>query len=348
MGHRYNLPALIRKLVSWGETLKGAYVERDDRISDIFYYFEKLTTLATGRTVGRKIGIVQEVLLRKYLEQDVSLRRRMLLEKSLMGSSGASHKVEFAWFQKVTVDVQVGDEIPGTGVSVISTDLERQRIRVSLTGTAVRAWLELGSRVESGPVRAHLVAADVEIRLADLEDESCQIDVLDLQKLLAALESKRVGAQRFSSSEKLGSGIQTIEKAKQASMVAVDLNILHNGTVKPLSGSDEGKTYISLVALGNGVHWTEKDLAILGTYVDYTYSVKDSAIVRYAEFVRALAGGDPAKFFGLFMEYFKGMTKAPPDEFQVSDDDFVVVAPAEEGRSLKAVISEHVLEQNPD
>ncbi len=247
-------------------------MERDERISDVFYYFEKLTTLATGRTVGRKIGIVQEVLLRKYLEQDASLRRRMLLEKSLMGSSGASHKVEFAWFHKTTVDSASGEEVPGTGVSVEKIDVAQERVRIAVTGTSVRTWLGLGNLVKSRPVRTHLLTEGVEIRLTAIDEESCQVDVLDLKKLLAALESKRVGAQRFSGSEKLGSGIQTIEKAKQASMVAVDLDILHNGTVKPLAESSGDKNYLSLVALGNGVHWTDKDVAILGTYVDYTYS----------------------------------------------------------------------------
>ena len=54
---------------------------RDQRISDIFYYFEALTTLTSGRTVGRKIGVVQEIILRKYLEQSEHLRRRMYLER---------------------------------------------------------------------------------------------------------------------------------------------------------------------------------------------------------------------------------------------------------------------------
>jgi hypothetical protein len=321
-------------------------MERDDRISDVFYYFEKLTTLVTGRTVGRKIGIVQEVLLRKYLEQDASLSRRMLLERSLMGSSGASHKVEFAWFRITSADLAPGEEIPKIDVRVESIDAARERVRIVDNDTHVGGWLTLGALVKSGPLRPHLLAKRAEIRLASLSEDSCRIDVLDLNALLAALESKRVGAQRFSASTKLGSGIQTIEKAKQASLVAVDLDLLHNRTVKPLSES-EGRSFISLVALGNGVHWTDKDVTILGTYVDYTFLVKDKAIVRYAEFVRNLAGGDPTAFFELFMEYFKGMTKAAPDDFQVSDNDFEIVSPRDETRSLREVISDHVLERNP-
>src|SRR5207247_597991 len=120
----------------------------------------------------------------------------------------------------------------------------------------------------------HLEDRGREIRIREVDDDSVSLDILDLSQLLASLESKRVGAQRFTGSEKLGSGIQTIEKAKQASLVAIDLDLEHNGNVKPLQKADDPpKKLISLVALGNGVHWTDKDRAILGTYVDYCYLV---------------------------------------------------------------------------
>jgi hypothetical protein len=62
-------------------------VIRDPRISEIFYFFEAYTSVVTGRTVGRKIGIVQEFILKKYLEAVPDLRRRMYLEQFLTGRS---------------------------------------------------------------------------------------------------------------------------------------------------------------------------------------------------------------------------------------------------------------------
>ncbi len=104
---------------------------RDPRISDIFYYFEKHTTFASGRTVGRKIGVVQEIILRRYLEQSETLRRRMYLEQSLTGRSGASHKVEFSWYSMSSVEVCVGDQIPGSdGLRVSKIDHTKRRISV--------------------------------------------------------------------------------------------------------------------------------------------------------------------------------------------------------------------------
>lgn len=41
--------------------------ERDPRISEIFYYFERHTSITSGRTVGRKIGVVQEIICMSLL-----------------------------------------------------------------------------------------------------------------------------------------------------------------------------------------------------------------------------------------------------------------------------------------
>ncbi len=322
---------------------------RDERISEIFYFFEALTTLTSGRTVGRKIGVVQEVILRWYLEDSEQLRRRMYLEQLLEGASGASHKVEFSWFaisprEGLDAGAEL-DDTDGLTIGAVDEATERVRIRGPWGGNGV--WLGVGKPTpRSGPLRAHLDEHQLDLRIRSCED-GIDLDVVDRSQLLASLESKRVGAQRFSASEKLGSGIQTIEKAKQASLVAIDLDIRHNGSVKPLevaAGADKGT--ISIVALGNGVHWTPKDQAVLGTYVDYTYLVKDDAIIRYAEFVQEFVD-EEEDFLDFFMSYFQGMTKQERDEFEVDDDDFEIVAPTDEERSLRVVLEEHVAAFNP-
>lgn len=321
----------------------------DERISEIFYFFEALTTLASGRTVGRKIGVVQEVIMRWYLEDSEMLRRRMYLEQKLEGASGAAHKVEFSWFALSSHEqMAVGDALEDTsGLSIVAADDAAERVRIAGPWGGNGVWIGVGRPTpRTGPLRAHLDqhARDLRVRRCD---DGIDLDVIDRSRLLASLESKRVGAQRFSASENLGSGIQTIEKAKQASLVAIDLDIRHNGSVKPLeaaAGQDKGT--ISIVALGNGVHWTAKDRAVLGTYVDYTYLVRDAAIIRYAEFVQELADEDD-DFLDFFMAYFQGMTKQERDDFEVDDDDFEVVAPADEARSLREVLEQHVAAFNP-
>lgn len=110
-------------------------------------------------------------------------------------------------------------------------------------------------------------------------------------------------------------------------MVAVDFDLKYNGAAMSLGGRDAERPYRSFVILGNGVHWTDHDLSILNTYVDYTYLVRDSAIVRYAEYVRKKAELDGEDFFNYFMAYVKGLTTTPPDDFKVHDSDFVPCRP---------------------
>lgn len=85
---------------------------------------------------------------------------------------------------------------------------------------------------------------------------------------------------------------------------------------------------------------------MLGTYVDYTYLVKDAAIIRYAEFVQEFVD-EEEEFLDFFMSYFQGMTKQERDEFEVDDDDFEIVAPTDEEGSLRVVLEEHVAAFNP-
>lgn len=319
--------------------------DRDERISEIFYFFEKLTTLESGRTVGRKIGVVQETLIRKYLEQDDAIRRRMYLEQGLVGASGAAHKVEFSFHPLQThADLSAGDDIPGTnGVRLEQVSPEVETLRFAVTGGRPELAGTGRQMPPKGTVRAHLNASGVDIRIVEISDSGVTVDVIDRSRLLASIESKRVGAQRFSGSSKLGAGIQTIEKAKQASLVAIDLDLKHNGSIKPLQEPGEPKKLISIVALGNGVHWTTKDKAVLSTYVDYTWLVRDEAIIRYAEYVRDLAGED-ADFISYFSEYFVGMTKQQPDDFEVRHDDFLVITPSGETRTFLEVLHTHIVD----
>lgn len=327
------------------QELLGDESERDARISDIFYFFEKLTSLQSGRTVGRKIGVVQETLVRKYLEQSEEIKRRMYLEQFLLGRSGASHKVEFSFHPIVShTGLRVGDEIPGTGgVRIVGATDASEKLHVALpSGKTDSVSVAGGPKAKNSALRLHLEALDLDLRYVREDLDGILIDVVDRSQLLASIESKRVGAQRFSGSSKLGAGIQTIEKAKQASLVAIDLDLQHNGSVKPLESGLERKKLLSIVVLGNGVHWTEKDRAVLGTYVDFTWLVKDSAIIRYAEYVREMAGEED-DFLGYFSDYFVGMTKQPNDDFEVFDSDFTVITPSEERRTLREALLEHIV-----
>ena len=288
---------------------------KDERISEIFYYFSEHTNIESGRTVGRKIGTVQEILVRKFLLTDPRVMRSIVYEPRVQGRSRATHKVEFVFYQPL------------------------EAVAVAQGGTAnFEAFTGLHVTVERAPVANHGSYAKVTLAFAD-ERGAClrlpvsnvhqlpdrdgrkygitvslprpnvtEVCLLDMTSPVASIESKRVGAQRFKDSDKLGAGIQTIEKAKQASLVAVDFDLRFNDTLLCQSSPPGPRKYKSIVALGNGVHWTDHDLAVLETYVDHTYLVRDEAIIRYAEYIRGLALTAGEDFFSVFMSYFIVMT----------------------------------------
>jgi hypothetical protein len=313
---------------------------RDPGISPIFYYFQEHTTLHSGRTVGRKIGVVQEILCKKLLLTSAAVRDCLIYEPKVPGRSGATHKVEFVLLQPTCAVVlskgQAFSILPKLAVSVLSTNPEKQTatIAVSAGKKKGRVTTRPGALIKASKF---VPKGSQPIKVVSVEADKVRLTALDPGAPVASIESKRVGAQRFSSTSKLGSGIQTIEKAKQASLVAVDFDLRYNGNRLALSEAGAKRPFRSFVILGNGIHWKPQDLRVLETYVDCTYRVTDAAVLRYAEFVRGLAQQAQADFFPFFMAYFQGMTKTPPDAFAVSEGDFVAVRPSKAGPFLEAV-----------
>jgi hypothetical protein len=308
---------------------------RDTRISDIFYYFEQHTTIASGRTVGRKIGVVQEILCKKLLMMSEAVQDCIIYEPKIQGRSGATHKVEFFLFQPTVVaqvatgrTCEIGD---GFSVTVRKSDVVSQTAQVAFAGHVKKRGTVSAGMTLKVPNTSCVV------KFVKVDSAGLRMSVLDMHNPVASIESKRVGAQRFSGSDKLGSGIQTIEKAKQASLVAIDFDLKYNNILLAQNIDKSRRLFKSFVVLGNGVHWTAQDLAILETYVDYTYLAADAAIVRYAEFVRGLAETQKIDFFKYYMGYFKGMTKTAPDAFVVTGDDFRAIRPTDATPFLSAV-----------
>ncbi|MEK7794523.1 MAG: hypothetical protein AAB353_08330 [Candidatus Hydrogenedentota bacterium] len=325
----------------------------DPRISEIFYYFETHTNIKNGRTVGRKIGVVQEIIIKKFLLTDLKIRDCLIYEPKLRGRSGATHKVEFVLFAPLLVaHIQKGHNLrignPSLQITLKRHDPLMQQARIGvLTGEG--ETIKTIAVEQAFPVIVVWggKASTLFVKLIAVKEQYCRIALLNSASPLASLESKRVGAQRFSSSDKLGSGIQTIEKAKQTSLVAVDFDLQFNENLLASSGSASKRPFRSFALLGNGVHWTDHDLSVLETYVDYTFQVKDEAIIRYAEFIERIAKRKRQSFFSFFMSYFNGMTKTPADEFVVTADDFLLLRPLDHSHG-NATLIDLVRLQLPD
>lgn len=317
--------------------------EYDPRISKIYYYFAQFTTIESGRTVGRKIGVVQEIIVRKHLLQSSRLSDAVLFEYQLPGFSGASHKVEFVFVQPVRAIEFTHNQsytLGNLSFTLLTADSNRAKFRIQAGGQVLQSGFVLHYGPNNTRVQQLFQSASLSIKLSAVEAGRARLSILNMRDVRASVESKRVGAQRFSNSDALGSGIQTIEKAKQAALVAIDADLMFNRTIKAYAAAspDTPRSYKSVVVLGNGVHWTTNDRQILGAYVDYTFLIPDSTIIRYAEFVRGLAEQAGQPFFEFFMSYFQGMTKTPPDAFTVDGSDFQIIRPENESRSLLEIL----------
>lgn len=109
--------------------------DRDPRISPIFYYFESHTNINTGRTVGRKIGVVQEIIIKKFLLTEQKIRDCLIYEPRLRGKSGATHKVEFVLFAPLCVaDIPESTKFR---IKSPSLEVEVSKIRVDLDQASV-------------------------------------------------------------------------------------------------------------------------------------------------------------------------------------------------------------------
>jgi hypothetical protein len=310
-------------------------------ISKIYYYFEQHTSVESGRTVGRKIGVVQEIIIRKLLLQSQRLADAVSFEPYLHGFSGASHKVEFVFYQPIgAFEFSIGQShrVQELEITLVGMNSSHAVFKILNGKKTVRSTFLLHQVVANANYQTLLSSARIRLKLSTVQAERVRLVVLDWQDVLASVESKRVGAQRFAGSEKLGSGIQTIEKAKQAALVAIDADLMFNEKIKAQMAPNTLRRYISVVVLGNGVHWTEKDKRILRTFVDYTFLIPDETIIRYADYVRSLSEETGEPFLQFFMSYFKGMTNTPPDSFAVDSMDFQIVQPEAETRSLIEVL----------
>lgn len=307
--------------------------EHDPRISKIFYYFEEHTDIKNGRTVGRKIGVVQEILVKKLLCQDQAIRDCMIYEPRLQGRSGATHKVEFVLFKPLLVaELPAKKPVrltpPELQVTVKKVDRVRGTARISvLVGEGEQTVTLAPDHSFSVLALQDGKARSIFIKLVQIDGDLARVAILDGGSPLASLESKRVGAQRFSNTDMLGSGIQTIEKAKQTSLVAIDFDIRYNERMLAHSVDGDHRPFRSFALLGNGVHWTDHDLSVLSTYVDFTFLVRDTAIIGYADYVRQKAEAAGQSFFNFYMAYFNGMTKTPADSFPVAESDFQLLRP---------------------
>lgn len=272
-----------------------------------------------GHQIGRKVGDMLEVLTMGGLYQSPGLCERLDMESRLEGFTTAGHKVEFGFYHDLrhksglfgAVECKcVGVEVTKAGGG--RACLRKRRDNESFTLKFNGHWMD-GPVVQTVTVVAHENQAAT-IRLSNNRDDSIsditiavgeniKITVDENQILqhttphgsmleeipgmirickIIQLDSIASDVCQFSLYNCLA-GPQTIEKAKQASMVAMDLRKKVDGYWGKEEVPDASRKMNFVHVICEFSHWEEKSRNVIEACIDHNIIVPDAVLIKAFE-----------------------------------------------------------------
>jgi len=315
----------------------------------IYPIFEATRQLGIkGHVLGRKIGVIQEIMIWKLLRSSELVRQRVLGEIWVAGKSGARHKVEFVLLSNIlSTCVTTGDvlDLKTRNLTIDVGEIDEEHVQVKIPEISEVPCVIYVSELNGvGIPKKYRQALDdlsIAIKVLEVKNGKARLCVLNLSDPLVDIESKRVGIEETKG--ELLVGPQSIEKAKQTALVAIDLRRKYGRAWKY---NHEMGRLISIAVLGNGASWKQKDLAILSEYMDYTAVIRDNSVVRYVKWVISQNKDSTISPDKALLGHFKGTKSTPLDAFQVRPDDFETIHPKSgDGKLLLEIIEEHIRKQ---
>lgn len=290
-------------------------------LSNVYKYIEKFGIM--GHQAGRKIGDMLELITMGKIYSNNDLRRRLKIEPKLVGFTSAGHKVEFAFYHlgrngRLDLNRLFGSiECKKVGVEVTKAQRTKRaaicvRPNHPLLIRFSQQWLDetrsYSINFESNTENtAKISITDAEGTVIDTVDMSIDEDmkfVMDedgnfvVVKPNEILFDKIPGIMRVCKIFKLSrvardeayfetfdclTGPQTIEKAKQASLVAMDIRRNIDGHWGKEDIAEENKSVISILVIGEFSHWEEKSRNVINTCIDHNLIVPDAVLIKAFE-----------------------------------------------------------------
>lgn len=276
-------------------------------ISHVYKYIEQFG--AQGHQAGRKIGDMLELITLGVLYKNQELSKHLLIEPKLEGYTGAGHKVEFGIFKdKSNINTLLGSiECKKVGVEVsgkkkknipynstipfqFSNKWLNEKITIYVKYSSLIndvAKLEFYNKdilinsfnVKVNEVIKFVITEDDNITL--LSDESLFNNIKGNIRLCRYITIKKITNKEvtFEISDCL-TGPQTIEKAKQASFVAMDLRKKIDGHWGKEDIVFKNRKMTSILVLTEFSHWEQKSLKVINTCLDYNLVVPDEVIIE--------------------------------------------------------------------
>lgn len=273
-----------------------------------------------GHQIGRKIGDMLEILTMGAVYQNPQLVERLSTEEKLEGYTTAGHKVEFGFFNSNHGERQLFGAIECKCVGVEETTSGKNNRHLRKIKKDESFTIDFSGRWQPAPITFRLKSKKVaddfvevevsansspairrsfnfcvgdNIKVVIDENNDCLVttthgNMLDeIPTIIRTCKTIRLqnisnGTATFALFDCL-TGPQTIEKAKQASLVAMDLRKKVDG----YWGKEEvpaGKKHMTFVhVLCEFSHWEEKSRNVIRTCIDHNVIVPDAVIIKAFE-----------------------------------------------------------------
>lgn len=276
-------------------------------ISHVYRYIEQFG--AMGHQAGRKIGDMLELVTLGILYKNQELSKHLLIEPKLEGFTTAGHKVEFGLFEdKSNMDTlfgsieckKVGVEVSSKSKKVIEYNSTKpfvfsnkwlsNRILIKLKYASLNdTTVNLEVYNDTDLVNSFNLTIGDTIKFVLTENEDIYIlsnetlfeSTTDNIRVCKYIQLKKITPEKITLEiSNCLTGPQTIEKAKQASLVAMDLRKKIDGHWGTEDVDFENRKMTSILVLTEFSHWEEKSLNVIKTCLDYNLVVPDEVIIE--------------------------------------------------------------------
>ena len=267
-----------------------------------------------GHQIGRKIGDMLELITMAGIYRCPELKKHLVVECELEGETTAKHKVEFGFFSDPKKEAGLFGAVECKCVGVEETNKKTYNVsaessfEISISGH----WMSKKSTVEISVVSCDKGAATLKIKQSGSDhadiivmkpNSSIKIAVDENEKLLHTTPNGNIskelpGIIRECRTVKLDkidknrchfsvykclAGPQTIEKAKQASLVAMDLRKRIDGEWEKIAEESPGRRMHFIHVISEFPHWEGKSRAVVTRLIDQNIVVPDAVLVRAFE-----------------------------------------------------------------
>jgi hypothetical protein len=281
-------------------------------ITNLYKFIEGYNIM--GHQMGRKVGDMLEILTMGAIYRNKELLKRLDTEGKLDGYTTAGHKVEFAFYNDLKnlkglfgfIECKcVGVEVTKSGKNnthlrhlscdeyfeisfsnhwlaenikcifkLAKYDDDSATLSITYNSKSTDVLMNIGNTIkvaldEDGDV--HIVAPG-----ADMYKQIPKIIRVCKVIELAKIENNKVTLALFDCL----TGPQTIEKAKQASLVAMDIRRKIDGHWGKEDIPEDKKTIISILVLCEFSHWEVKSRNVIKTCIDHNLIMPDVVLVK--------------------------------------------------------------------